>query len=434
VAWAWSIGSAMLPAIHEEKRCNIHFDIYIPNLKETHVLYTECELLVDYFNSIGISVLRKIPDNNQYDVIYSAYEDLFNDPEYLRKGKYHVRYAYGASGGTKPYGFMPSRFYIYDYHLCLSTMQKSFTDGLGKTYLIGNIKLSNYKRTRITPIGKKTILYLPTWGRDSSICSGIINKLMELRCNYYITAKMHSHTAFLKQEQKQSNLFDIFDKVYESNTPIADILNDADIVLSDISSVALDAIAGDVPLALAGLGEPIYFGGKLCLHQQLVHDDIIPGTNNMNELESIIEKAISPEYYDKQQRLKKELFPFEGQQCLDSFMSFQNDLFNDYVDPWYIAGRRAIRENYIKEQAANKKRHETDFEEYKQSYDQDRKTYIKAYEDDKAAYIKAYEDDKTAYIKAYEDDKMAIILSYKNSISWKITKPIRAIESLIINR
>jgi CDP-glycerol glycerophosphotransferase (TagB/SpsB family) len=227
------------------------------------------------------------------------------------------------------------------------------------------------------PTGKKTILYLPTWGNNkesmSSISVDVVNKLLELKKRYFVTIKTHNITSFAKNEEVRRKLFDEFDTVYDASIPIADILDDADVVLSDLSSAAFDAVAGNVPLALFGLGEPIYLGGKLCLHQQLVIDDIIPGTDNPNELEIIIEKALTHEYFIKQQKLKSEMFKYEGQACLKAFMEFQNALLEDHVDLWYIATRRAIREY----------RHHT------------------------------------------------IKEAYENSTSWKITKPLRVISRLI---
>jgi hypothetical protein len=235
--------------------------------------------------------------------------------------------------------------------------------------------------------------------------------MVELRDKYNIAIKMHMGTFWLKEEEEQRELLAVFNDSYNPRTPLADILNDTDVVLLDLSSAAFDAIAGDVPLALFGLGEPVYYGGKLCLHQQLVKDDVIPETNDVNELESVIEKALSPECFAKQQKLKKELFPLEGHECIDAFMRFQDDLLNDRVDPWYIATRRAIRENYIKEQRETQERFDS------MALTITEKNTVIAEKDN---------------IIAQKDNVIAqTIEGYENSNSWKLTKPLRIVSQFL---
>ncbi len=154
--------------------------------------------------------------------------------------------------------------------------------------MIGNIKLANYQRARKKFTSKKTILYLPTWGgqsdrkKYSSANSEIIKNLLLLQEKFNIVTKMHPRTAYaeLPEEKKRNALLSTFNCVFDASTPIDDLLNEADVVLSDLSSIAFDAVAGNVPLALCAPNEPVYYGGKLCLHQQLINDNIIPNANS----------------------------------------------------------------------------------------------------------------------------------------------------------
>ncbi|MCL2086841.1 MAG: CDP-glycerol glycerophosphotransferase family protein [Oscillospiraceae bacterium] len=344
---------AALPIILEIKRNNIPFDVYVPTPNANlDFIINGHNSLKSAFESRGIEVLSDFPEGVKYDVVYSMYHGYHEMLARSNDIRYNVRLDYHGNAGSKPEMFTPAHYCYYDYFLALSEHNSSLSLGHLKSITIGNIKLANYKRTRAVPQGKKTILYLPTWGSGgeaiNSVNDSTIRKLLSLQSKYNIATKMHGHTAYSDKLACQRILFDDFNHVYDVNTPIAEILNDADVVLSDRSGAAFDAIAGDVPLALFGFGKPIYYGGKLCLPQQLIEDDIIPGTNDIDKLEEIIEKALSPEYFEKQQKLKKEMFPFEGQACLDAFMKFQDDLFNDRVDPWYIAARRHIREEHIK--------------------------------------------------------------------------------------
>ena len=380
---------AILPAIQEVARNNISFDVIVPPLHQNtgDFIKNGRDDLLKTIEKLGVSVVDNYKKNNKYKIAYSAYHGNHEELARINKIDYNVRFQYAIMVGQKPDMIGLKYFYFYDFLLCLSVPDVELNSGFIKPHLVGNIKLANYKRLRLSPSDKKTILYLPTWGSGgeatTSINSATIGKLVELQKKYHIATKLHGHTVYSKKQQELRKLFNVFDKVYDVNNPVPDILDEADIVLSDLSSAAFDAIAGDVPLALFGLGEPIYYGGKLCLHQQLVKDDIIPGTNDVSELESVIEKALTPEYFAKQQTLKKEMFPFEGQECLNTFMQFQDDLFNDRVDPWYIATRKFIRDEYQKDVA-----------------------------------------------QAYKAVIQETINAYENSTSWKVTRPLRAIGKL----
>jgi len=374
----------MLPAMIESRRIGVTVEAFVPKVEMNNSQDTLLEKSVKMLEDEGFAVLREIPKLQTYDILYSAYPGVYK--EFVKQNnqiRYHVNFIYGAACANKPH--IPSanldRLY-YDFILCMCETDASIYSAHAKTYSIGNIKLASYKRNRILPKNKKTILYLPSWGNVGKSKSGIdlrvIDKLVELQSTYNITTKMHHQTAVAanREEEERRKYFNAFSNIYDETTPIADILNNADIVLSDLSSVAFDAIAGDVPLALYGLGEPVTLGGKLCLHQQLVNDDIIPGTNDANELELVIEKALSEKYFAKQQKLKNEMFLYQGRECLDVFTRFQDDLLHNRVDLWYIATRKGMREYH--ERNLIDLRHE-----------------------------------------------------YETSTSWKVTKPLRAISKLI---
>ena len=372
---------SMMPAILELKRQNISFDVFVPQeTKETKWQSSdECQKIADYLEKEDILAFRNLPEKRNYNTVYSPHPIFFDELAKLNSIKYYVKYNYYAVSGKPHVYYAQDVMNFYDFILCLCEPDALIFSAHAKSYSIGNIKLANYKRNRNVPTDKKTLLYLPTWGNEkdsmSSINNQTIKKLLDLKNKYKLAVKMHNITSFSKSEANRYNLLNEFDTIYDASVPVAEILNNSDIVLSDLSSVAFDAIVGDVPLALTGLGEPIFLGDKLCLHQQLVKDDIIPGTNDVNYLELVIERALTPEYFAKQQKLKKEMFKQEGKECLNAFVKFQDDLFNDNVDPWYIATRRAIRDSNI---IHNK-----------------------------------------------------IRIEYENSTSWKVTRPLRGVAKLI---
>ena len=393
---------SMLPAMLEIERQNI--DVFVYELGAHKISHDE---VADYLTSLGFTVHRKLPQNMKYDIVYTAYPWSNDEIAQTNQVKYRVRFYYGVSGANVPLETQ-AVFNSYDYLLCLSEPDAVIYSAHCKAVNIGNIKLANYKRSRVTPSDKKTVLYLPTWGgfnRAYSLNADTVDMLNKLKNKYNITAKMHGAVAHYESQRDLRDLFGAFDTVFDAQVPIADILNEADVVLSDLSSAAFDAIAGNVPLALFGLGESVYHGGKLCLHQQLVKDGIVPGTNDVNELGSIIENALTPECFAKQQQLKKEMFSYEGRECLDAFMRFQEDLFEDRAPSWYVASRRALREKYMEEQ---------------------REVEEKLRENNLAHEEKLRENNL-----AYEEKLQQMNQAYEASSSWKLTAPIRALARLL---
>ena len=357
-----------LPAMHELKRLGIDFDVYVPKKGEEDDAHVSTLVKTkSLLEREGIDVLPNLPVNMSYDVLYSAYPGLDNEITKFNQVKYRVKFCYYAGGANKPFFFRsPWNTYLYDFILCLCKPDEEIFSAHIKSFCIGNIKLSKYIRDRkINNSSKKTILYLPSWGNrgnsTSSVGNDIAKKLIGLQNKYNVCIKMHHNTAtgLNKDEIERRKFFSGFANIYDETTPISEILNDVDLVISDLSSVAFDAIAGDVPLVLFGCGEPVIFGDKLCLHHQLISDDIVPGTDDPDELDDLIERGLMPEYFMKQQLLKKEIFPIEGQACLDAFVSFQDDLFNDRVSSWYMAARKTARFHLQQKLTLVKRRYES---------------------------------------------------------------------------
>jgi CDP-glycerol glycerophosphotransferase (TagB/SpsB family) len=411
------VAKAMLPAIREVQKHGIYVDIFSNTTANTeHKYINHFKEAADFGESMGFKVLRNVPENQKYDIMYSAYPSFYEDLTSLNQIKYHVRFNYGVGAANKPITYFRHGLTNYfDYFLSLSNLDDLIFSSCMKSCCIGNIKLADYKRTRMMLEGKKTVLYMPTWGggeaKQSSANFDIFDKLIELKDKYNIIVKLHNSTTIFEEEKERFELFKSLDAGFDDRISMSKILNETDIILSDLSSVAFDAVAGDVPIALFGVGEPVYFGDKLCLHQQLVQDDIIPGTNDVNKLEFIIEKALLPEYAEKRQKLKKEMFPFEGQECLDAFMRFQDDLLKDRVDPWYIAARKVIREDHIQEQ-----------------------NEIREWVANTNDWLENREKVITDQQRTIEDQQRTIertIQTYENSTSWKLTKPVRTVSKII---
>jgi dolichol-phosphate mannosyltransferase len=347
----------MLSAITETAQRGIPIDIYLFDPKVSDSYSRTLDEGAMYFKELGLQVYTEMPQNKKYDIVYSTYPYCYDEVIEVNQVDYFVKFCYALSAANVPHvNYLQSIYNFYDYILCLGEPDVAMMSGHAKAINIGNIKLANYKRTRVTPDGKKTLLWLPSWGssdtssRAVSISKDGVQKLLEMQNEYNIIVKMHPLTSHREDQKEHYELISQFDNVLAPDTRTDELFNLADVVLSDLTSGAFDSIAADVPLALFGLGEPVMYGGKLCFHQQLVKDGIVPGTEDLDQLGVVIEKALTPDIFEKQQKLKREMFPYEGHECVEAFMRFQDDLLEGRVDPWYIATRRALRENYFNEQ------------------------------------------------------------------------------------
>jgi hypothetical protein len=392
---------SMLPAMLATRQLGVDVDVYVFDFGPNHAYYLLFEDAATYLKSLGFTVFRKTPQNMRYNVVYSAYPGDYENINALNRNDYYVMFNYG-HGVSNLSSVNLMSFVYYDFILCFGEPDVSIQSCHTKTYPIGNIKLWDYTRSRVAPSGKKTILYLPTWAeqsRPSSLKMGAAEELLKLKGTYNIVTKAHNATAHFTSHQHYLKHFCGFDNVYDVNTPIGDMLNDADVVLSDVSSAAFDALAGDVPLALFGIeGNPLY-GAEPLLHNRLVNDGIVPHSENLDDLEAIIEQALTPECFAKQQAVKKDIFPFSGQECIDAFIDFQDRLLNGSVDPRYIATRRAIRHHYIRRLGV--------------------------------LYNNGLEDMKQNMLKWHEDELTSFRLAYEASSSWKMTAPFRAASKFI---
>ncbi len=96
---------------------------------------------------------------------------------------------------------------------------------------------------------KKTLLYLPTWGRLSSY-KKYINEIIKLSNNYNILIKIHHNSDFSKEVVKD-NINNI--TYYGSEVDTMELIVISDIVISDYSGAIFDAIYCEKPLILLNI-------------------------------------------------------------------------------------------------------------------------------------------------------------------------------------
>ena len=103
-------------------------------------------------------------------------------------------------------------------------------------------------RAHLDP-GKKTILYLPTWGDLSSI-PDYGDAVASLRANYNVITKVHHKTDTHEPNKKQSLINNALETVFGASDDLLYLLSCADLVLSDYSGSIFDAIYVSRPVVL----------------------------------------------------------------------------------------------------------------------------------------------------------------------------------------
>ena len=111
------------------------------------------------------------------------------------KSKYKIKYRYGNISAKPNIVYIPKNFIIYDCILCAGDYDSNYLSVFSKTYKTANQKYVNFHKIKSKKYTKKVLLYLPTYGKESSI-ELIGDELKNLRKKYYIIAKIHHGTSF----------------------------------------------------------------------------------------------------------------------------------------------------------------------------------------------------------------------------------------------
>lgn len=322
------------PALKRLKKEGINFDLIIPRYKN---ITNDNKEYAKLFNETYLSLTNKntFPiidnvENKNYKIIFKPYPvDWIVDI----KSQFSIRYLYGLV--TKPDIAFDIKTNIgFDVIMCISPYDSSFLSPYAKTVVTGFIKYADYENSKKTHYSKKRLLYLPTYGEYSSI-DYIANQLKKLADKYQITIKPHHLTNYLQSEKIQLEKLKSIGYVYDHGENIIELLDKSDVVLSDNSGAIWDAILTNTPVAIFNKNDHQEPGKYNTLHDDLISKEIIPGTSKPQNLELIIEEAMSIKYKNRQKKIKTDLFPIYGQKTLDVFMDLVLSILNDRFDMNY---------------------------------------------------------------------------------------------------
>ena len=286
----------IIPGIKELIKKGYTVDFYCPKVKNNEGFE---EMFVDARNFLkkeGYNVYEQTQLIN-YKVLLEPY------PEYNFEfnAKYLIKYRYGNISAKPSIVYKPENYIKYDCILCAGEYDSNYLNVFSKTFNTGNMKYINFRKRKERKKSKKTLLYLPTYGDGCSI-DEIVDELKALRKEYYIIAKIHHGTSFLKNENERiEKLKSHVDEFYDYHKELSELLEITDIVLTDNSGSIFEAIYTEIPVAVYCDDINKYkLDGFNCIQYEMQKEKIIPYTNEKKQIKKILKEALSDKYYQKQ--------------------------------------------------------------------------------------------------------------------------------------
>lgn len=284
------------------------------------------------------NVFNYVPDY-EYKILLEPY------PFVDIKHKYRIKYHYSLLSAKPSVVYLPDNYIVYDAILCTSEFDASYLSAYAKTHIVGNLKDLNFKRKKHD--GKPNLLYLPTYGKGSSI-DNFPDNLGELKDKYNIIVKIHHGTKFLKNEkQRIQKIKECCNELYDSDKPLYELMEIADVVLTDMSGSLYDALYLGIPVAIFTEDINIYkIGDFNTIQHQLAKEKIVPYTNDPNKIESIINEAVSSKQHDIQLKWSKKYLK-SVESPVDNFVNTILNYLNDQVDDRYIELHKVLKNSYF---------------------------------------------------------------------------------------
>lgn len=305
-------------------------DIYVIDPQDTETGFSEImEELKQAVLKDGFKIADEHNKEKKYKVCLSPYQNMVNV-----KYKYLVSYYYG-SASSKPSTFDPdlkSKFHGFLLH---SNYDADILSIYGKTHIVPRLSLHELKPKKHS--GKKRLLYLPTYGKESEI-EKVAKILPAIKEKYTIIIKSHHGTAHLKDESNRKiNLKEIADYYYEPTKSTQELFEEADVVLSDNSGAIFDSLYVKKPICILASNIDNSYIGVHTLQKELVDKGTIPYSNKADakELLRILQEALSPNIIAKQNKESDLLFPNKNTGP-EEWAKVLKDYMNDNICTNYI--------------------------------------------------------------------------------------------------
>lgn len=413
---------------------NIEVDIYVPDVKGEDGLDHMYDQFYDLMKKSKYNILRTI-NNIDYDILFTPYEiSTLNDI----KRRLTIKYMYGMA--TKPYFSLSLKInYIFDGFLCYGDKDSEYLSNYGKTFKVGNMKYINHVSKKSTnKTSKKKILYLPTYGNESSI-DLLIPKLEELKSKYDISIKMHHGTEYLKndiEKKRKEKIYSVFSSsnIYLSKDSISDLIDDSDVVVTDLSGALFDAIYLRKPVIMFYPQKYESYGNLTPLPIECAQKGYYISfcESQLENFAKYISVALSKEYLERQNEVFDILCCCDKDGSKEKFIEFLNSIEKDIFSEDYLNIHCRMRED-VKKYINDKK--ETDIA-INESNNEINRLNIEI--DKQNEEINKVRHENLNLQNEIENEKFKnkqvndTLFSIYNSRSWKLVEKLRKIKKIIV--
>ena len=256
---------------------------------------------------LGYSPKKDIPKNKKYKVLLTPYPNIQGVER--AQYSYHLRFPYSTISAKPNPVYTPDAKINYDAIICFNYYEPQLLSAYGvECFSVPYWKYFNSKKPKKK--ARPTLLILPTFGQDTS-CVQLLTKsfITQLHKHFEIIIKAHHAIHFnIDGGSSLDSLKSLGVELYDSDTPITELLQRADIVLSDNSGSIFEAIYSNTPVAtLSADLNARHLGDIDTLQYQLAENGILPHSSNPKNIIPIL-LSMDP-YFAKQQKIKNELFP-----------------------------------------------------------------------------------------------------------------------------
>ncbi|MCD6046817.1 MAG: glycosyltransferase [Gammaproteobacteria bacterium] len=327
----------LAPLIRRLIELNISFDICVPDniVSEDKAMEERWqEMFQDTINTLKNKNLPIISQTEaakkKYKIAFYPYLPYLVDV----KAEFNFKYLYGFA---KPEFTFGGGAVLFDLIFCASTYDQAFFETFAKTKLIGPLKFCGYKKETKSS-EKIRVLYLPTYGSHASI-EHCLPELSALPSDKFeITVKLHHGTSFLEPERVKL-VKDNFNNVFDHKKNLLELLNNADVVLSDTSGAIFDALYAQVPVLLLAKPET-----ENSLEWRLAQEGIVLVHQKDNlSLKTLIEALHeNPKYREAIKASMDNLYPVKPEKGLEEIINCIMN-FSNSINPEYIFAKNNIK-------------------------------------------------------------------------------------------
>jgi len=264
---------------------------------EMHSLPGKQELMDETYYEIvkhGYSPVREIDESIRYKILLEPHlSEKYYLPEKINH-EFRIKYMYYLIQAKPKNTCTFAKNIEYDAILCHTKREAEMLSAYTKTFLISPMRYKGFKKDLNRPSEKQTLLYAPTFGNIGSIDS-IEEAVSTLKKEYYVVVKAH-HMTQTRETERFEILKSIADEYYSQAVDLAELLQSADVMLSDNSAAIFDAIYAEVPVAIYNRSEDLLNDmhlGRIDTYQyQLVKRGVIPYTNSIDKIGDVLKEAV----------------------------------------------------------------------------------------------------------------------------------------------